>query len=329
MKPEPISFTVVMATCDRPVRLRCALDAVGVAVRSAPGEHEIVVIDNGGEQSAREAVAGFQGEAGLSVRYLCSEPRNKAAALNAGIRQADTPWLAFTDDDALPEPGWLQAAQAFIRDSDVSMFGGRIVAGPPETPLPSWLVSGRSGRRPVLGSAIVQYAPREESGLLSDKDMVPFGANVFIRKRLFEAHGFYDEDLWHLCGKAALGVEDGEFGIRVRAAGEPVGYCHDAVVVHPIHHDRCTIRSHLRTAYRYGWRDPLVYVAERRPAVEPFRLKAIVVLGAGAVRHASRRDYAAAMANVEDIAVSVGSMVGRLSSAYRSRQRSSGVSLAC
>jgi hypothetical protein len=140
---------------------------------------------------------------------------------------------------------------------------------------------------------------------------------VFIRRDIFRDYGGYDEVLWEYCGKAALGVDDGEFGVRLKRTGEPIGYCRESKVVHPVHAERYSLGSHARIAYYYGWRDPLVFFDSSRPVVEFFRLRQIARLGCRAAVNVVRRDVAAAVCDLADVAVHVGGIVSRLSPVYR------------
>ncbi len=83
-----------------------------------------------------------------------------------------------------------------------------------------FLVDFPGAQQTAMGGAYVGYEPRPASGLLDARSMVPLGANFFAMRRLFAEHGGYDEQLWDRCGKAALGVEDAEMGMRIRARGE-------------------------------------------------------------------------------------------------------------
>lgn len=312
-----IPFSIVIATCGRPERLLRALDAVAAAAAAAGGAQEVVVVDNSPEPRAHGIVASWSASSGLAARCLRSRPRDKASALNAGVAAAGGEWLAFTDDDTLPDAGWLRAGAGYAQQSGARVFGGRIVPGPAEQPLPNWLQPGRSGRVPALGGVFVRYDPLPASGWLGADHPVPFGANVFVRRDVFREHGGYDETLWRLCGAAALGVEDGEFGVRLRRRGEPVGYCREALVVHPVHHERATLRSHARIAYWYGWRDPLVFFDPKRPKLERYRLRLLAGHALGAVRDLLSRDAAGAAWRLEQAAENWGAIAGRLSPAYR------------
>lgn len=311
-----MQFTIIIATCGRPDRLLTVLCAVDAAV-AAHGENDrIIVADNGVDHSAQPVVDVFSKQAKAEISYAQSKPRSKAAALNAGIALAKTEWLAFTDDDTLPEVNWLKAASTYAAREPVRVFGGHITAGPAAEGAPFWLKPGRSGRVP-RGSVFVEYAPRSDSGLLGKQHLVPFGANIFVRRDVFEELGGYDEELWDLCGKAALGSEDGEFGVRLKQLSEPIGYCHESLVVHPVHHERLTLCSHLRLAFYYGWRDPLVFFDPSRPALELFRLRLIAGLMFRGGVDLLRRDWAGAVTSSEGIARHLGCMASRLSHVYR------------
>jgi mycofactocin system glycosyltransferase len=56
--------------------------------------------------------------------------RGPAAARNAGMRAASTPFVAFLDSDCVPRPGWLQALRPHLDDPRLAVVAPRIVALP-------------------------------------------------------------------------------------------------------------------------------------------------------------------------------------------------------
>lgn len=313
----PIPFTIIIATCGRPERLAAVLERMAEAVQVSGADHRVIVVDNGLTHSAAEPVAALAAKMPFPLRYLTSTPLNKCRALNVGIAAAETEWLAFTDDDTLPDSRWLLEAGAFAEREHCRVFGALVVPEQTGCALPAWLVPGRSGRIPLLSGAMVRYAPLPASGILGKHDPIPLGANVFVRRDVFKDHGGYNDVLWTVCGKAALGVDDGEFGVRLLREGEPIGYCREAVVVHPVYPARCTLWSHVKSAFYYGWRDPLVFFDVTRPLIELFRLRQAVVSAGYAVGNAWCRDYGAAAADLLDAVKVVGTVTCRWSSSYR------------
>lgn len=70
-----------------------------------------IVVDNASRDGTAEAVAGaFPG-----VRVLRLDRNLGAAARNVGVEAAETPFVAFADDDSYWEPGALSRASALFR----------------------------------------------------------------------------------------------------------------------------------------------------------------------------------------------------------------------
>ena len=310
------AFTVIVATCGRPDRLRKMLACLARAVDTSGVAHRVVVADNHPDYTAAGTVQRFRTEVSFPVLYMKTTPRNKSCALNDGIRAAETDWLAFSDDDTLPDPGWLKEAGAFARAGAFRVFGGRIEMGELEKPVPR-SVRRREGEPFPGGGVYVYYHPMAQSGGLRDADKVPFGANTFTHRTVFRDYGLYDEALWELCGPNALGIDDGEFGVRIKRAGEPIGYCSEAVVVHPVYRDKYSVKRRLRNVYAFGWREPLVFPEDhKRPAWRHLAGRVVRHLAA-AIGHAVRFRASRAFACLLEAVRAYGVMRGLRSSAIR------------
>jgi len=228
--------------------------------------------------------------------------------LNVGIAAAQNEWIAFTDDDCLPDSDWLCAADAFATSGLARVFGGRVIPTLDEEGLPVWLYPGRRGRAPEHG-AVVQYDVDGGTGVVPRYARKPIGANFFCRKDVFREHGGYDEELWDRCGKAAIGSDDGGLMIRLDRAGEPVGYCAESLVRHPVYLERATFLYHWQSAFWLGYRDALV--TGERPLTR-WTLRQLTEQGARALYCWSTGDCAAAMHHVGKVAVSYGKLLCRL-----------------
>jgi len=335
--------------------LQTAILSVLTAIARHGCGSKVIVVDNSGSSPAGALVEKLVTENPGRIFHAKSDPLNKCAALNAGIRLADTEWLAFTDDDTIPSPEWLVKGSEYAALSGLNVFGGKVVAGDYEsthnpnqhaemlrraqhdsslrdpiisgaifgaesrnpgpgnilkTTVPSWLQPGKSGRVPK-GPAIVDYAPMPASGVLGPEMQVPLGANIFVRKSVFEKYGGYDEGLWARCGRAALGCEDAELAMRVRRCGEKIGYCAEAVVVHPVYEERATVFNHLRWSCRMGFRENILFPEDARKVSAAWLTKSAAVHLFGAVRMTARKDTAAAVCELMAAARCAGQMTGK------------------
>src|SRR5262249_30750927 len=71
-------------------------------------DYEVIVVDDGSTDRTAELAARFD------VRLIRTENRGLSCARNTGIEAATGDIVAFTDDDAWPDPDWLRyLANAF------------------------------------------------------------------------------------------------------------------------------------------------------------------------------------------------------------------------
>lgn len=101
-------FSVIIPTCRRLTELAACLERLAPGVQTLPAEqYEVIVTDDtplGAEDASDLMRAKF-----CWARWVCGPRRGPAANRNHGVSLAHGDWLAFTDDDCLPEPDWLQA----------------------------------------------------------------------------------------------------------------------------------------------------------------------------------------------------------------------------
>src|SRR3954470_14818208 len=124
-------LAVVICSRDRPAFLRDALAAIHKAKDAAD---EAVFVDSASTDPAVAPVASSF-EDFTVVR--CERP-GLARARNRGVSACTAPFIAFTDDDCRPQPGWTDAFDAIFRaDPRVGFITGRVDADRSEGPMTS------------------------------------------------------------------------------------------------------------------------------------------------------------------------------------------------
>lgn len=235
MKDPDIS--VIICTCNRADRLAGLFKDLESQIIGEPRfPWEIVLVDNNSTDRTRELVEKCRGEGRLDIRYVFEKRQGKCFALNTGIDSARGELLAFTDDDVKLDKYWISALHEASLGYPHGCFGGRVLPMG-DIPLPPWLTD-KDAKYRIYGGALVKHdhgVEPEEYGPLSNP---PIGANMFVRKQIFEKHGYFNTKLGYLSSEVNIGSEDSEIMHRFRSAGEAILYYPKALVHHPVPVDR-------------------------------------------------------------------------------------------
>jgi glycosyltransferase involved in cell wall biosynthesis len=255
----PSTYTVLICTRNRCETLAVALES-HLALEMPKGvTRDMIVVDNGSTDSTREVVEAFRDRAPFRVIYHCEGQPGHSVALNSGSRAATGDVIVFTDDDAIPDPGWLAAIHDTFVRHDADWVYGPVV--------PRW----ESGEPPAwYGRHSAQYVACLDRGPVEFVAREPWqhfaGVNhACVREKLL-ALGLYREDLGLLpAGRSAVGNDD-ELFYRALTAGCRVVYNPKVLVHHMIHPSRCHKQTH-RTNIRLAARNQYDYLLANPPGI--------------------------------------------------------------
>jgi GT2 family glycosyltransferase len=234
---RPASLSVVICTRERPDALRRCLASVLTASR---GRAEIIVVDNAPLTTAtRELCAGFD------VRYVCEPEPGLSAARNAGVREAAGAWVAFTDDDVVVDPGWIdQVLDTAARGGDC--VTGLIAPARLETRWQHYFEAKVPWGRHLTGQSFDAADARGGLFPLAVGE-VGAGANFAVSAEALHRVGAFDERLG--AGSRARGGEDLDYFFRLLDAGFRIVY-EPAVLVWHFH--RGEAAAFRRQIFGYG-----------------------------------------------------------------------------
>jgi len=204
--------TVAICTRDRPEDLRRCLDALMVMPDDG---QEYLVIDNcPATDATRELVKNNYPQ----VRYVREDDlAGESAARNRGLREAKHEFIAFTDDDAVPDRYWLRSLLRNFRDPRVTCVTGLVMPLELETEAQEWFERyspyGQGFERRVFDGAHcnpLMVAP------------VGVSASMALRKSSIDCIGLFDEALG--VGTPAKCGSDSEMFARILRAGYRIVY---------------------------------------------------------------------------------------------------------
>lgn len=226
MSQPPPTADVVVCSRNRARSLAAACEAV--LAQDYPVERwRLIIVDSASTDDTFEVATGLASRfPGRVSAYRETRPGHSRAR-NAGIASGTGEVVAFTDDDALPDRGWLRTLVSTIARERADAAGGpveAIVRGE----VPGWFL-------PLYLVYLAVWRPPDGTRLLAYNDH-PRGVNLAIRREVFARCGLFDPQLG-LGGPRPMYCEETELCLRIERGGgrvvyspeSGVGHCVDAV----------------------------------------------------------------------------------------------------
>ncbi len=225
-------LTVCVCTHNRPDYLATCLR--GLARQTVPADQfEILVVDSGSTPE-RAAALCHHVAAVANARLLRVDEPGLCTARNLGARHAAAEYVAYIDDDAVPEAAWLHNVLHAIQEAHrPGLLSGRILPAW-EAPLPPWWPRRLRG--------VLSIVEAEGRGMFGSSDLPPdlqpCGANLIVHvPTLLTLGGFWSKGR---CGRMLLSDDEVQLETRMRQAGVPTWYDSRLVVHHQVQAARLT-----------------------------------------------------------------------------------------
>lgn len=201
---------------------------------------EVLVVDNASTDDT-EAKTMHLAAKDERVRYVLEPKLGLSHARNRALREARADLVAFIDDDAIAQPGWLESV---IGAAEGSVgVAGRIELAL-QAPRPNWLRPG-SDLEAMLSALDLGGMPTQ-----LNPDQSPYGANMAVDRGLALEIGGFDSRLGR-SGSKLLSMEELDFVDRLRRHGK-ISYHPRAVVRHLVPPERLRVMFFVRRSYWQG-----------------------------------------------------------------------------
>lgn len=216
-----LGASLVICTRDRPDELRRCLNSLPA---QSYRPTEVIVVDNASRDNRTRQVADAAG-----VTYVREDRPGLDIARNTGVRHAQEPIIAFTDDDVHLHPRWLERLVTALEESPALAATGLVLPAELETEaqqiFEAYWGFGR-GYEPLEFGADF-FAADKRTG--SEVWKIGAGASMAFRREAFETAGGFDERL----DVGAAGCSgDSEFWHRILSIGGTCVYEPAAVAFH-------------------------------------------------------------------------------------------------
>lgn len=241
--PRRTLASVIMPTYNKRDRLRAVLEAFALTPQGVP--FEVVVTDDGSTDGTGAWLASCRLPFPLQV--VRATHRGAAAARNLAAAQARGSWLVFSDDDMVPQRGFIAAHVRRLQTDPGWLYRGRRWAIPVDE-VPAWLAE------PVTPAALdrlwrkarmtVGEARARQALALPMHHAYRFvhtcTSNLSVSAGVFGALGGFDERFG-----TGWGGEDTDLGYRAEQRGWRLADAPDAVNCH-LEHSRSSAEKFRR-----------------------------------------------------------------------------------
>ncbi len=241
----PLDASVLICTYNRAKLLGETLDVI--ATTQTRLAWEVVVVDNNSTDGTRDVVESRQAAYPVPLRYRFEPRQGNSFALNTGIAASHATIVAFTDDDVRVGREWLQAACTPMLSNPAIDYTGGPVRPIWEAPPPPWIDQARTELWGTLAMLDYGRAPF----VFEELKRVPLGANMAVRRTLFDRIGQFDTNLGRI-RDSLRGQAQAEFFCRSRRAGARGLYVPTMVVDHHVPVSRLTRRYFHRWWFMKG-----------------------------------------------------------------------------
>ncbi len=232
-------ISVVVITYNRKALLQECLQ--NLLAQDVSESYEIIIVDNASTDGTQEHIRMLFKD---HIRYMKNAHHiDLALCKELGVRSSAGNVIAFTDDDCIVAPGWLENICASMKDYDVV---GGVVLPVEGVRFPSWW----------------RHSLEWIVGINSDpgRHFLPLGSNIAFRREAFKT-----------LGTSAVRPSFGPYGednARLMAslkAGYTLGINKDMIVYHHIGDERLRLSFFIRRSYREGQ-----CLAQREPVFSIF-----------------------------------------------------------
>lgn len=160
-----------------------------LGLESLQANLDILVVDNNSTDGTFDMLQALACQGKL--RCLREERPGKNIALNRALAEPGLgEIIAFSDDDVIPDPDWLEAiVDSTNRYPDAYVFGGRVNVLWGDSIPPAW-----AGRDLIDAIVFSAHHPYDFEGPYLE-GRLPFGPNFWIRRQIIDAGFRYNENV--------------------------------------------------------------------------------------------------------------------------------------
>lgn len=241
-------FTIIICTYNGAGRIGRVLDNVLKQDDFQDLVDSVLVIDNASNDNTSNIVNSLS-QKNNRIRCLTEIKPGLSNARACGVRNCNSEWIIFLDDDNYIEQDWIKGANSYIANHpDVGAFNGNVI------PIFNReLTSDEQVRLDIVYLGLACTSSSEKLLYHDPKKWLPFGAGLVIRteplKKLLNNGWLKSEGRKH---NSIISGEDTEMVLHIVLSGYSTGFCNDIILRHDVGVKRLEMDYLKKLYYSFG-----------------------------------------------------------------------------
>ncbi len=229
--------TIAICTYNRSYYLKKCIDALLPQIEISPDHVKIMVIDNNSIDDTAVLINNYKNNH-IDIDYFKETDQGLSYARNRAIKECNTAYLGYLDDDAIPNDDYIPTLLNIIHEHHPDCFGGTYYAYY-ENQKPKWL-SDSFGSKVLLSD----HPKKIETGFLS-------GGNMYFKLHILKELKGFDVTKGMKGNKIGYAEED-DLQLRLRKAGYSIFFDPHLAMVHLVANYKTKVFWHIKKAYVAG-----------------------------------------------------------------------------
>ncbi len=236
---KPVVSVIICCFTDQ--RMNDIFDAVNSVRRQVPPPGEVILaVDNNRSLYEQLLAKSPQSVCVILHEGICG----LSATRNAGVASAKGDLVAFLDDDAVAQPGWLNRLAVLFEDPEVVAVGGRAILDWAEG-RPFWFPEELDW---AVGGTL-SWFPAKRAPVRN-----PHGFSMCFRRSVFDTSGGFATEIGNV-KERPRGGEEADLCLRIahRLPTAKILFEPEAIVVHKVTASKARFSLVLRRAFNEGF----------------------------------------------------------------------------
>ena len=238
-----VDLTVLIATHNGADVIERTLDGY-CELGSDPASWKLVIVNNASTDETGAILERYEDRLPLTIVDVPTPGKN--AALTIGMQSVEGDFVILSDDDAIPQAGFLdQWRDAMSSFKDMDVMGGSIDLVF-DTPPPNWLLQEKLRFEEL-------YALRDNIPAGPIDPLGIYGPNMAVRKHVFSAGVYFDPSIGPNGADKNYGMgSESAFCTSAAAAGFQTGFAPAPLVHHIVRDHQMTPNYWAKRAFKLG-----------------------------------------------------------------------------